>query len=188
VTATKLAHISAGFLALLLAAGCNAPATDWPEPVPALSAALPTVAATTAAQAEGTVDQRAGVAYAIPPGWGCEATQGYSLLAAPNRSLRIAIFVGGDARDNASVASTEAAVEKVVTQLARVGLPEHASVNGRSVVVIRGTGIAGDRLVSWSAQRLHFGKPVVVVAFAAHDEFEAYQPEIDRFVASLRAI
>ncbi|HEV2860737.1 MAG TPA: hypothetical protein VGX48_07015 [Pyrinomonadaceae bacterium] len=174
-----------GLAACALALACNrsGPATNS-----AGAADDPAPRAAQQAGGEVITHTGAGIRFDVPAGWKSEADGERYDLESGDGEIVVTFWVPPDAQFEDAAKAIGEELSTQIEDLKFDGEPREDTHNGMGHVAITGSGKSEGKEVSFSADLLQAGKPVIMLTFGPRDAFRKHWADYSRLVQSIKKV
>jgi uncharacterized protein YdeI (YjbR/CyaY-like superfamily) len=109
-------------------------------------------------------------------------------MIAPDESMSLALTVTEMKNLQQVEEEIDEELSKVMTDVKVDGKPREHNLNGMQAIALEGTARIEGKDVLWSSALIAAKKPVLIYAFADPERAHLREPEVDRFISSIKRL
>jgi hypothetical protein len=129
-----------------------------------------------------------GIQFELPRGWHLTNLGDQLIMIAPDESMSLALTVTEMKNLQQVEEEIDEELSKVMTDVKVDGKPREHNLNDMQAIALEGTARIEGKDVLWSSALIAAKKPVLIYAFADPERAHLREPEVDRFISSIKRL
>jgi len=130
----------------------------------------------------------AGVKFDLPKGWKAKPEGALITVSSADDALQVIFWVPDENSFDAAVKELDKELSKTVKNMKTVGKPSKDEINGRPHYGETGTGDVEGATIVWSVDVLGAKKPLIILTFAAPNQFEKNSKGFEDLLSSIKKV
>jgi hypothetical protein len=181
-------------LACLLVFGCNRAGDNVNKAPDAAGTANANAAPASTASSFKHLDNNlhahegAGIQFELPRGWHLTNLGDQLVMIAPDESMSLVLTVTDMTNLQQVEEEIDEELSKAMTDVKVEGKPREHNLNGMQTIALEGTARIEGKEVLWSSALIAAKRPVLIYAFADPERAHLREPEVDRFIGSIKRL
>jgi hypothetical protein len=132
--------------------------------------------------------EEAGIKFEVPHGWHLTGMGDQLVMIAPDESMSLALTVTDMTNLQQVEEEIDEELSKAMSDVKVDGKPREHNLNGMQAIAHEGTARIDGKEVLWSSALIAAKKPVLIYAFADPERAHLREPEVDRFIGSIKRL
>jgi hypothetical protein len=131
---------------------------------------------------------KSGLQFDLPAGWKAEPDGEQMAISSADETFSVVFWVAEEEEFADAVESLDEELGKTIKNMKMAGQGKEGTHNGMAYFSANGTGEVEDVPVLWSVDLLKANKPVIILTFAAKENFAKNIGAYQKLIASIRKI